>query len=101
MNDGSFGHIDVWRRFRRDLGNRHSLADSIDEVGLLRPVIVMQGRLIASRRGLESVRLLRWRTVSMHVVHLENIARRRAEMPRNSGRGAPPRSWTPIRGYGP
>jgi DNA modification methylase len=66
--------IQVGRRFRKALGDLRALAQSIEEVGLLHPVVVTpQGRLIAGRRRLEAVKLLGWRTVPVHVVDLENL----------------------------
>ena len=66
--------IQVGRRFRKALGDLRALAQSIEEVGLLHPVVVTpQGRLIAGRRRLEAVKLLGWRTVPVHIVDLANI----------------------------
>jgi hypothetical protein len=57
--------IRVGRRFRRALGDHlRALAESIEGIGLLHPVVVTpQGRLVAGRRRLEAVRLLGWRTI--------------------------------------
>jgi SAM-dependent methyltransferase len=74
MTEWPLKRIQVGRRFRKALGDLRALAESIEEVGLLHPVVVTpQGRLIAGRRRLESVKLLGWRTVPVHVVDLENI----------------------------
>jgi SAM-dependent methyltransferase len=74
MTEWPLKRIQVGRRFRKALGDLRALAESIDEVGLLHPVVVTpQGRLIAGRRRLEAVKLLGWRTVPVHVVDLENI----------------------------
>jgi DNA modification methylase len=74
MTEWPLKRIQVGRRFRKDLGDLQPLAESIEEVGLLHPVVVTpQGRLIAGRRRLEAVKLLGWRTVPVHVVDLQNV----------------------------
>ena len=66
--------IRVGRRYRKDLGDVQSLADSMDQIGLLHPVVVTpQDQLVAGRRRLEAAKLLKWRTIPVHVVDLENI----------------------------
>ena len=74
MTEWPLQRIRVGRRFRKALGDLRALAESIEDVGLLHPVVVTpQGRLIAGRRRLEAVKLLGWRTVPVHVVDLENV----------------------------
>jgi N6-adenosine-specific RNA methylase IME4/ParB-like chromosome segregation protein Spo0J len=72
-------HIDqiqVGFRYRKDLGDLRSLADSIGEVGLLHPVVVTpEGRLIAGLRRLEACRLLGWTELSVTIVDLYQAAR--------------------------
>lgn len=66
--------IRIGRRFRKALGDVQLLADSIERLGLLHPVVITpQGRLIAGRRRLEACRRLRWSTIPVHVVDLENV----------------------------
>ena len=68
--------IQVGFRYRKDLGDLRSLADSIEEVGLLHPVVVTpEGRLIAGQRRLEACRLLDWTDVPVTVVDLYQAAR--------------------------
>jgi len=68
--------IQIGFRYRKDLGDLRSLADSISEVGLLHPVVVTpQGRLIAGQRRLEACRLLGWDDVPVTVVDLYQAAR--------------------------
>jgi hypothetical protein len=75
--------IKVGRRFRKALGDLRSLAESIQEVGLLHPVVVTpRGRLIAGRRRLEAAKLLGWRSVPVHVVDLENVVEGELAQPR-------------------
>jgi len=72
----SIDEISVGFRYRRDLGDVRALARSIEEVGLLHPVVVTpDGRLIAGRRRLEACRLLGWRDVPVTVVDLLQAAR--------------------------
>src|SRR5438552_6596649 len=72
-------HIDqiqVGFRYRKDLGDLRSLADSIAKVGLLHPVVVTpKGRLIAGLRRLEACRLLGWTDLPVTVVDLYQAAR--------------------------
>ena len=68
--------IHVGFRYRKDLGDLRSLADSIGEVGLLHPVVVTpEGRLIAGQRRLEACRTLGWSDVPVTVVDLLQAAR--------------------------
>jgi N6-adenosine-specific RNA methylase IME4/ParB-like chromosome segregation protein Spo0J len=68
--------INVGFRYRKDLGDLRSLAESIEEVGLLHPVVVTpEGRLIAGQRRLEACRLLGWNDVPVTVVDLYQAAR--------------------------
>jgi N6-adenosine-specific RNA methylase IME4/ParB-like chromosome segregation protein Spo0J len=68
--------IQVGFRYRKDLGDLRSLADSIAEVGLLHPVVVTpEGRLIAGQRRLEACRALGWADVPVTVVDLYQAAR--------------------------
>jgi len=68
--------IDVGVRYRQDLGDLRTLAESIEAVGLLHPVVVTpEGRLIAGQRRLEACRLLGWSEVPVTVVDLLQAAR--------------------------
>jgi N6-adenosine-specific RNA methylase IME4 len=68
--------IEVGFRYRKDLGDLRTLAESIAEVGLLHPVVVTpEGRLIAGQRRLEACRSLGWTDVPVTVVDLLQAAR--------------------------
>ncbi len=68
--------IQIGFRYRKDLGDLRTLAASIDDVGLLHPVVVTpEGRLIAGQRRLEACRLLGWSEVPVTVVDLYQAAR--------------------------
>jgi N6-adenosine-specific RNA methylase IME4/ParB-like chromosome segregation protein Spo0J len=68
--------IQLGFRYRKDLGDVRALADSIEDVGLLHPVVVTpEGRLIAGQRRLEACRTLGWTDVPVTVVDLLQAAR--------------------------
>src|SRR5712664_1824892 len=68
--------IQIGFRYRKDLGDLRSLAQSIEEVGLLHPVVVTpEGRLIAGRRRMAACKLLGWMEVAVTVVDLYQAAR--------------------------
>ena len=68
--------IKVGTRHRRDLGDIASLARSIQEVGLLHPVVVHpDGRLIAGERRLAACKSLGWKEIPIHIVDLDQIVR--------------------------
>ena len=75
MNTRRIASIKVGVRQRSDLGELDKLAESLDAVGLLHPVVVdAQNRLIAGQRRLEAARLLGWDTVPVTVVDLAEVA---------------------------
>ncbi|MGJ5814494.1 MT-A70 family methyltransferase [Paludibaculum fermentans] len=72
----SIDAIDVGLRYRQDLGDLRSLAQSIGEVGLLHPIVITpEGRLIAGQRRVEACRQLGWTEVPVTVVDLLQAAR--------------------------
>jgi N6-adenosine-specific RNA methylase IME4 len=79
--------IIVGRRHRRDLGDITSLARSIEQNGLLHPVVIRRdGRLIAGERRLEAFKLLGRTEIPVTEVDLEEIVR--GELAENSDRKA-------------
>jgi ParB/RepB/Spo0J family partition protein len=67
--------IEVGYRYRKELGDLRSLADSIAEVGLLHPIVVTpEGRLIAGQRRLGACEKLGWSEVPVTVVDLYQAA---------------------------
>jgi ParB-like chromosome segregation protein Spo0J len=61
--------IVVGDRYRKDLGDVSSLAASIDELGLLQPLVVTPARvLVAGQRRLEAVKSLGWTEVDVRIV---------------------------------
>ena len=76
VSDLPIAAIRVEGRFRRELGDIASLADSIAEVGLLHPIVVTPDhRLIAGARRLHAMRKLGRTHVPAHVVPLADILR--------------------------
>jgi len=68
--------IKVRNRYRKDLGDISSLAVSIEEVGLLHPIVVRpDGRLIAGERRLAACKKLGWKTVPVTCVDLKEVIR--------------------------
>jgi N6-adenosine-specific RNA methylase IME4 len=68
--------IVVGTRHRRELGDIEGLAASIDELGLLHPVVVRpDGTLIAGERRLRAAQLLGWSAIPVHVVDLDAVTR--------------------------
>ena len=68
--------IKVRNRYRKNLGNIQSLADSIKELGLLHPVVVRRdGRLVAGERRLRACQHLGWSGIPVTVVDMADIVR--------------------------
>lgn len=62
--------VQVQGRYRRDLGDLDSLAQSIADVGLINPITVTSDfRLVAGERRLEAHKLLGRTEIECHVVH--------------------------------
>lgn len=74
---------DIWigrGRFRRDLGDIESLANSIEAVGLIHPITVTPDLdLVAGRRRLEAVKSLGWLRVPVYYVDLDMLLAERDE----------------------
>lgn len=87
------GDIVVEGRFRTDLGDLTPLADSIEALGVLHPIVVAptvdgEYRLIAGRRRMEACRLLRWETIPARLVPLSPSDWLQAEYDENEARKA-------------
>src|ERR1700730_4735893 len=70
----SITSIRIGNRRRRDFGDIGGLAASIRDTGLLHPVVVTpDDLLIAGHRRLQAVKLLKWKSVPVHVVDVESL----------------------------
>ncbi len=68
--------IRVGERHRKDMGDVEALAASIEEVGLLHPIVVTpDDQLIAGKRRLEAARHLGWQSIAATVVDIPAIVR--------------------------
>ena len=68
--------ISIEERMRKNLGDIDVLARSIQEIGLLHPIVVDEkNRLIAGQRRLKACERLGWERVPVHVVPLDDIVR--------------------------
>jgi ParB family chromosome partitioning protein len=77
--------VQVGTRIRRDLGDIDGLAASIEELGLLHPIVVTPlGELIAGARRLAACTQLGWTSIPVTVVDLDEIVR--GEMAENVSR---------------
>ena len=66
--------IRVENRFRKQMGDLKPLEDSIQELGLLHPVVLNSNyRLIAGVRRLEACKRLGWTEIPAHIVNLEGL----------------------------
>jgi N6-adenosine-specific RNA methylase IME4 len=66
----------IGERHRRDMGDVATLAASIDEIGLLHPIVVhSDGTLIAGARRLAACMSLGWKEIPVTVIDLDQIVR--------------------------
>ena len=76
MTTMTLDQIQIGFRYRQDLGDLRTLSLSIEEVGLLHPVVVTpDGRLIAGQRRLEACRELGWIDIPVTIVDLLQAVR--------------------------
>ena len=69
----SISAILIEDRHRSDLGDIKSLAESIDDLGLIQPVVITpDNRLVAGGRRIAAVTSLGWDTVPVTVIHTLN-----------------------------
>ena len=74
MQTRRISSIKIGVRHRKDLGDLERLAESLEAVGLLHPVVIdTKNRLIAGQRRLEAAKLLKWKTVPVTVVDIEAV----------------------------
>ena len=80
--------IPIGKRHWRELGDPKNLADSIDRVGLLHPIVATrQGELVAGERRLRAWRMTKSsEPIPAHVVDLPRSLRARGEPARPGAR---------------
>lgn len=73
MTTMKIADIRIGRRYRKNLGDIEALARSIQELGLLQPIVVnaSNSELIAGMRRLEACRLLGWEEVPVRLINLD------------------------------
>jgi ParB family transcriptional regulator, chromosome partitioning protein len=61
--------IRIGKRIRKDMGDVQSLAESIEDLGLLHPVLVTpDGLLLSGERRLRAAKLLGWTEIPVPLV---------------------------------
>ena len=76
MTTRKISDIVVGTRHRKDMGDLAGLAASMDELGLLHPIVVRpDGVLVAGERRLRAAKLLGWEKIRVTAVDLEAVAR--------------------------
>jgi ParB family chromosome partitioning protein len=70
MSELRIDAILIDNRFRKDMGDLQGLADDIDDLGLIQPVVVTPAnKLVSGGRRIEAVKLLGWDTIPVTVIH--------------------------------
>jgi len=76
MQEVAINDVVLGVRHRKDLGDIKSLADSINEIGLLHPVVLRQDNvLIAGGRRLAACKSLGWKNIPARTVDLDDVER--------------------------
>jgi site-specific DNA-methyltransferase (adenine-specific) len=79
--------IKIGQRFREDIGDIESLAQSIKEIGLLQPLVVNeQNVLIVGHRRLEACKLLGWEEIPVIKLNFDDSHALRAQIDENEMR---------------
>jgi N6-adenosine-specific RNA methylase IME4 len=88
MREISISQIHIGKRLRKDIGNIQSLADSIEDVGLLHPIVIDdKGSLIAGLRRIKAAKKLGWRKIDCNIINLDGQESNRiAEINENTER---------------
>lgn len=81
MQTGNFQEINIsdikiGKRLRKDLGDIKSLAKSIEEVGLLHPIVCTEKlELVAGHRRIKAFEYLKRQTISTHIISIDQIVK--------------------------
>jgi N6-adenosine-specific RNA methylase IME4 len=70
-------HIRIGKRYRKEMGDLHALAQSIEEIGLLHPIVVTSdGLLVVGERRLRAYRdILKRQSIPVRVIDVASIVR--------------------------
>jgi N6-adenosine-specific RNA methylase IME4/ParB-like chromosome segregation protein Spo0J len=72
LREITIAQIRIGKRFRKDLGNIGELAESIEDVGLLHPVVIdNEANLIAGYRRIMAAKKLGWRKIECKIISLD------------------------------
>lgn len=67
-------NIKIGTRYRKELGDIEVLAKSLDEIGLLHPIVIDAANyLVAGQRRLMAANRLGWTSIECHVVNIDAI----------------------------
>ena len=85
MHELEIAKIKINPRFRKDLGDIKSLAQNIEEIGLLHPIVVNEkNELIAGRRRIKAYKHLGRDTIPTTIVSMDDV--RKGEIAENRER---------------
>lgn len=73
MKEIAIAQIHIGKRFRKDLGDIQELADSMQNVGLLHPIVVDdEANLVAGFRRIVAAKKLGWRKIECSIISLDD-----------------------------
>ena len=81
MQVGTFQEINIsdikiGKRLRKDIGDIKSLAKSIEEIGLLHPIVCTEKlELVAGHRRIKAFEYLKRQTISTHIISIDQIVK--------------------------
>jgi ParB family chromosome partitioning protein len=73
VSNMNIADIKIGQRIRKDMGDVQSLAESIEDLGLLHPVLVTpDGLLLSGERRLRAAKLLGWTEIPVSLVEAKD-----------------------------
>jgi len=73
LREIAISKIHIGSRMRKDLGDIQGLADSIEDVGLLHPIVIDEkSNLVAGLRRIKAVRKIGWRKIECTIIDIED-----------------------------
>ena len=71
----AISEITIGERHRKELGDIDVLADSIEKIGLLHPIVITPDKqLVAGGRRLEAYRRRGWKTIPVRIIDIDSVA---------------------------